>query len=105
MQQVGFGMFFLYPLFVYSCPTSLVKKYDLFSLLGTGQNLLGAWGRYERPWGGHFFIALKHGADTFFAVSSHGSDTFFHYHEANEKIFTETNAVGAIFFTEIADSD
>ena len=36
-----------------------------------------------------FFIALKHGADTFFAVSSHGADTFFHYLEANEKIFTE----------------
>ena len=67
------------------------QKYDLFSLLGTRQNLLGAWGRCKRPWGGHyfFFIALKHGADTFFSVSSHGSDTFFHYLEANEKIFTE----------------
>ena len=52
-----------------------------------------------------FFIALKHGADTVFAVSSHGSDTFLHYLEANEKIFTERNAVAAIFFTEIADSD
>ena len=52
-----------------------------------------------------FFIALKHGADTFFAVSSHGSDTFLHYLEANEKIFTEKNAVAAIFFTEIADID
>ena len=51
-----------------------------------------------------FFIALKHGADTFFAVSSHGADTFFHYLEANEKIFTETNAGAAIFFNEIVDS-
>ena len=43
------------------------KKYDLFSLLGTGQNLLGAWDRCKRPWVGHFFfIALKHVADTFF---------------------------------------
>ena len=66
-----------------------VNKYDLFSLLCTGQNLLGAWGRCKTPWDGHFFIALKHGADTFFAVSSYGSDTFFHYLEANEKIFTE----------------
>ena len=52
-----------------------------------------------------FFIALKHGADTFYAVSSHGSDTSFHHLEANEKIFTEKNAAAAIFFTEIADSD
>ena len=82
------------------------KKRNLFSLLGTGQTLLGAWGRCKRPWGGHFFfIALKHGADTFFEVSSHGSDTFFHYLEVSEKIFTEKNAVAAIFFTEIADSD
>ena len=50
-----------------------------------------------------FFIALKHGADTFFAASVHGADTFFHYLEAKEKIFTEENAVGAIFSTEIAD--
>ena len=26
LQQFGFGVFFLYPLFVYSCPTSLVKN-------------------------------------------------------------------------------
>ena len=32
------------------------KKYDLFKLLGTGQNLLGAWGRCKRPWGGHFLL-------------------------------------------------
>ena len=44
-----------------------------------------------------FFIALNHGAGTFFAVSSHGWDTFFHFLEANEKIFTEKNAVAAIF--------
>ena len=81
------------------------QKCDLFSLLGTG-HLLGAWGRCKRPWGGYFvFIALKHGGGYFFAVSSHGSDTFFHNLEANEKIFTEKNAVAAIFFTEIADSD
>ena len=80
------------------------KKYDPFSLLSTGQNLLGAW--CKRPWGGYFFIALKHGADTFFfAVSSHASDTFFHYLEANKKIFTEKNVFAAIFFTEITDSD
>ena len=36
------------------------KKYILFSILGTGQTLLGAWG------GHFFFIALKHGANTFF---------------------------------------
>ena len=52
-----------------------------------------------------FFIALKHWADTFFAVSSHGAKTFFHYLEANEKIFTEKNAVAAIFFHEIAEND
>ena len=50
------------------------------------------------------FIALKHGADTYFAVSVHGADFFFfHYLEAKEKRFTDGNAVGAIFFTEIAD--
>ena len=38
----------------------------------------------------------------FFAVSSHGSDTFFHYLEVSEKIFTEKNAVAAMFFTKIA---
>ena len=67
---------------------------------------MGAWSRCKRPCGYFVFIALKHGADTFFAVSSHGSDTFFHYVEANEKIFTEKkNAVAAIFFTKIAESD
>ena len=59
----------------------------------------------QKAMGRHFFITLKHGADTFFAVSSHRSDTFFHYLKANEKIFTEKNAVAAIFVTEIADSD
>ena len=60
----------------------------------------------KRPWGGHFFIALKHGADTFFfAVSSHATDTFFHYLEASKKIFTEQNAAAAIFFNDIVDSD
>ena len=37
LQQIGFGGFsffwFLYPLFVYSCPTSFDKKYDLISHL------------------------------------------------------------------------
>ena len=89
MQQVGFGVFFSLSSFCLLVSDKFGKKYDLFSLLSTGQNLLGAWGRCKRPWGGHFFIALKHGADTFFAVSSHGSDTFFHYLETNEKILTE----------------
>ena len=56
------------------------KKHELFSLLGTGQNLLGAWGRCKRPWIGYLF----------FAVSSHGSDTFFplrwsHWKDINRK--------------------
>ena len=81
------------------------QQYDLFSLLGTGQNLLGPWGRLKRPWGGHFFIALKHGADTFLQSPAMGRILFFHYLEANEQIFTEKNAVAALFFNEIADSD
>ena len=47
-----------------------------------------------KVWGGYFF-----------AVSSHGSDTFFHYLKANEKIFIEKNAVAAIFFTKVAESE
>ena len=98
MQQVGFGVFFSLSSFCLLVSDRFGKKCDLFSLLGT-RHLLGAWGRCKRPWGGYFvFIALKHGADTFFAVSSHGSDTFFHYLEANEKIFTDENAVAAIYF-------
>ena len=98
MQQVGFGVFFLYPPFGYSCPTSLVKNMIFLAYLAPGKI-------YWEHRADTFFIALKHGADTVFAVSSHGSDTFLHYLEANEKIFAERNAVAAIFFTEIADSD
>ena len=54
------------------------QKYDIFSLLCSGQNLLGAWGRCKSPWGGHFFfIALKHGADTFFLQSQAMGRTLF----------------------------
>ena len=52
-----------------------------------------------------FFYCFKAWGGYFFAGSSHVADTFFHYLEANEKIFTEKNAVAAIFFNEIADSD
>ena len=93
-------LFFLFSFYLLVCD-KFGKKYDLFSLLGTGRNLLGAWGQCKRS----FFIALKHGADTFFAVSSHGLDTFSPYLESSEKIFTEKNAAAAIFFTEIADRD
>ena len=59
------GVFSLFSFF-FLVSDKFGKKYDLFSLLGTGQYLMGTWGRCKRPWGGHFFIALKHGADTFF---------------------------------------
>ena len=76
--------------------------------LGTEQNSLGTWGRCKRPWSElfffFFFTALKHGADTFFAVSGYVADTFFHYHETKEKLFTDKNAVAALFFTEVADN-
>ena len=72
------------------------KKHELFSLLGTGQNLLGAWGRCKRPWIGYFF---------FLQSPAMGRILFFHYVEAIGKILTEKNAAAAILFNEIADSD
>ena len=81
------------------------QKYDLFSLLGTGKNLLGAWGWCKRPWGGHCFYCFKVWAGYIFAVFSHGSDTFFHYLEAKWEDIYRKNEVAALFFTEIADSD
>ena len=99
MQQVGFGVFFLYPLFVYSCPTSLVKKPPRY------RAFIGGMGPVQKAMGRILFYCFKAWGGYFFAVSSHGSDTFFHYLEANEKIFTEENAVAAIVFTKIAESD
>ena len=81
------------------------QKYDLFSLLGTGQNLLGAWGRCKRPWGGHFFIALKHGADNFFLQSPAIGRIHFSTTLKPMGRYLQKNAVAAIFFTEIADSE
>ena len=52
-----------------------------------------------------FFIALKHGANTFFAVSSHGADTFSTTLKPMRRYLQKKNAVAAIFFNEIADSD
>ena len=78
------------------------KKYGLFSLLGTGQNLLGHGTEAKGHGADTFFIiiiALKRGAEPFFAVSSHGSDTFFHYLEANEKIFTEKKMPLQLYFS------
>ena len=99
MQQVGFGVFFYYPLFVSSCPINLVKSM-IFSFLGTGQTLLQkATGQT------HFYIALKHGADTFCGVSTMGRILFSTTLKPMRRYLQKQNAVAAIFFTEIADSD
>ena len=74
------------------------QKYDLFSLLGTGKNLLGAWGWCKRPWSGHCFYCFKVWAGYIFAGFSHGSDTFFHYLEAKwEDIYRKKWSCSFIF--------
>ena len=66
---------------------------------------IGGIGPVQKAMGRTFFIALKHGADTFLLQSpAMGRIHFLHYLETKEKIFTEKkNAVAAIFFTEVAD--
>ena len=82
-------------------PVQNAKIKNIYStafLLGTGQNLMGAWGRCKRQWDEHFFYRFKAWGGYFFAVSGHGADTFFHYLETKEKLFTEKNCSCSYIF-------
>ena len=52
-----------------------------------------------------FFIALKHGADTFLQSPAMGRILFSTTLKPVRRYLQEKNAVAAIFFNEIADSD
>ena len=82
MQQVGFGVLFLYPLFVYSCPTSLVNNMIFSASLAPG-----------KIYWGHGAGAKGHGVDTvffFFIALKHGADTFLQSHAMERILFSTT---------------